>query len=100
MSALLKNNKVIGGLIAGLGGATAIYTFTPQINSWFGFGNGVDENTIKKIEEGYQKLNGPEGKNCKSLLKKHLTRDVVDELKYKKTKLGATLYDCIRSGTL
>ncbi|XGW21337.1 hypothetical protein V3C99_004358 [Haemonchus contortus] len=98
MSALLKNNKVIGGLIAGLGGATAVYTFTPQINSWFGFGNGVDENTIKKIEEGYQKLNGPEGKNCKSLLKKHLTRDVMDELKYKKTKLGATLYDCIRSG--
>ncbi|KAK6017708.1 hypothetical protein OSTOST_16767, partial [Ostertagia ostertagi] len=67
------------------------------VNSWFGFGSSVDSCTIKKIEDGYQKLNGPEGEKCKSLLKKHLTRDVVDELKYKKTKLGATLYDCIRS---
>lgn len=29
---------------------------------------------------------------------RHLTKDVVDKLKYKKTRLGATLYDVIRSG--
>lgn len=58
----------------------------------------ADAETIKKIEEAYKKLNGPEGEKCHSLLKKHLTKEVVEELKKKKTKLGATLYDCIRSG--
>ncbi|VDK69378.1 unnamed protein product [Anisakis simplex] len=37
-------------------------------------------------------------KDCKSLLKKHLTEEVVNELKQKKTKLGATLMDVIQSG--
>ena len=36
--------------------------------------------------------------NCKSLLKKHLTPDVYDQLKGLKTKYGGTLADCIRSG--
>ncbi|KAH7723290.1 Protein W10C8.5 [Aphelenchoides avenae] len=58
----------------------------------------VDPDVVKKIEEAYAKLNGPEGVKCHSLLKKHLTKDVVDKLKWKKTTLGATLYDCIRSG--
>lgn len=60
--------------------------------------NGVDPAVIKQIEEAYAKLNGPEAANCHSLLKKHLTKEVVEKLKNKKTKLGATLYDCIRSG--
>uniref|UniRef100_A0A7E4VHT1 arginine kinase n=1 Tax=Panagrellus redivivus TaxID=6233 RepID=A0A7E4VHT1_PANRE len=51
---------------------------------------------IKKIEEGYAKLQA--AKDCNSLLKKHLTKKVVDELKGKKTKLGATLLDVIQSG--
>jgi len=34
------------------------------------------------------------------LLKKHLTKQVVDQLKDKKTKLGATLMDVIQSGKL
>uniref|UniRef100_A0AC35TV52 Arginine kinase n=1 Tax=Rhabditophanes sp. KR3021 TaxID=114890 RepID=A0AC35TV52_9BILA len=56
----------------------------------------ADAATIKKIEEGYAKLQAhPE---CKSLLKKHLTKEVVDKLKDKKTKLGATLLDVIQSG--
>jgi hypothetical protein len=37
-------------------------------------------------------------KDCHSLLKKYLTKDVVDQLKTKKTKLGATLLDVIQSG--
>merc|ERR1712126_710944 len=35
---------------------------------------------------------------CKSLLKKYLTKPVFDELKNKKTALGATLLDVIQSG--
>jgi hypothetical protein len=58
----------------------------------------VDAATIKKIEDAYKSLQShPE---CKSLLKKYLTKDVVDKCKGKKTKLGATLYDVIRSGVM
>jgi hypothetical protein len=56
----------------------------------------VDPATIKKIEEGYAKLQA--SAECKSLLKKHLTKEVMDQLKTKKTKMGATLWDVIRSG--
>ncbi|XP_064601409.1 arginine kinase [Liolophura sinensis] len=37
-------------------------------------------------------------KDSKSLLKKHLTKEVYEKLKDKKTKFGGTLADCIRSG--
>ena len=37
-------------------------------------------------------------KKTASLLKKHLTLDIQDKLKGRKTKLGGTLGDCIRSG--
>lgn len=56
----------------------------------------ASQDVIKKIEEGYAKLQG--AAECKSLLKKHLTKEVVDQLKDKKTKLGATLLDVIQSG--
>ncbi len=36
--------------------------------------------------------------NCRSLLKKHLTSDVWNRLKDRKTSLGVGLNDCIRSG--
>jgi hypothetical protein len=56
----------------------------------------VPQDIIQKIEDGYKKLqSSPE---CKSLLKKYLTREVVDQLKDKRTKLGATLLDVIQSG--
>ncbi|EYB91576.1 hypothetical protein Y032_0204g1881 [Ancylostoma ceylanicum] len=99
MATLFKsqNTKLIGGLVAALGGATALYTFSPQAKSFF-WSNGVDPAVVQEIDDAYKKLNSPEAANCRSLLKKHLTKDVVDKLKYKKTKLGATLYDCIRSG--
>ncbi|KAK6024768.1 arginine kinase [Ostertagia ostertagi] len=54
------------------------------------------DTSFKKIEEGYAKLQGAQ--DCKSLLKKHLTKVVVDKLKRKKTRLGATLLDVIQSG--
>lgn len=43
----------------------------------------------------WDKLNKGESK---SLLKKHLTPELYEQLKDKKTSLGGTLGDCIRSG--
>lgn len=56
----------------------------------------VDAATIQKLEDGFKKLQ--EAKDCKSLLKKYLTREVLDKLKGRKTALGATLLDVIQSG--
>jgi len=56
----------------------------------------ADAETIKKIEEGYKTLQN--AKDCKSLLKKYFTQDVMNKLKTKKTALGATLWDVIQSG--
>ncbi|CAJ0935337.1 unnamed protein product, partial [Mesorhabditis belari] len=56
----------------------------------------VDAEVIAKIDDGYNKLQA--ASDCHSLLKKHLTRDVVDSLKDRKTKLGANLLDVIQSG--
>jgi len=56
----------------------------------------VPQEIIQKIEEGYKKLQ--DSPQCKSLLKKYLTKEVVDQLKDKRTKLGATLWDVIQSG--
>ncbi|CAG0883039.1 unnamed protein product [Cyprideis torosa] len=55
----------------------------------------VDPTVLAKLESGFQKL---EASNSKSLLKKHLTREIFDRLKDRKTKLGATLLDVIQSG--
>jgi protein-arginine kinase len=56
----------------------------------------ADADTIKKIEAGFEKLQG--AKDCHSLLKKHFTKDVMEACKGRKTKLGATLLDVIQSG--
>lgn len=56
----------------------------------------VPQEIVQKIEAGYKKLQ--EAKDCHSLLKKYLTKEVVDQCKDKKTKLGATLWDVIQSG--
>ncbi|CAI4228646.1 unnamed protein product [Auanema sp. JU1783] len=56
----------------------------------------VPPETIKKIEDGYEKLQN--AKDCHSLVKKYLTKEVVEQLKDKKTALGATLLDVIQSG--
>ncbi|XP_071041896.1 arginine kinase [Parasteatoda tepidariorum] len=56
----------------------------------------VDQATKDKLEAGFQKLQA--ATDCKSLLKKYLTKEVFDACKDKKTALGATLLDCIQSG--
>ena len=48
------------------------------------------------VDELYKKIKS--SKDCKSLLKKHLTQQRFDKLKCLKTKYGGTLADCIRSG--
>jgi len=56
----------------------------------------VDAAVLEKLEAGFKKLEA--ATDCKSLLKKYLTREVFDKLKDKKTALGATLLDVIQSG--
>lgn len=50
----------------------------------------------RRSEDGYAALQA--SNSCHSLLKKHLSKDVLDKLKFKKTTLGATLWDVIASG--
>ncbi|XP_065281239.1 arginine kinase-like isoform X1 [Dermacentor albipictus] len=57
---------------------------------------GVDKATLSKLEAGFKKLQN--AKDCKSLLKKYLTKEVFDKLKHRKTAMGATLLDVIQSG--
>ncbi|XP_015786937.1 arginine kinase isoform X1 [Tetranychus urticae] len=58
--------------------------------------NMVDAATLEKLEAGFKKLQ--DAKDCKSLLKKYLTKEVFDALKTRKTAMGATLLDIIQSG--
>merc|ERR1712212_175946 len=57
---------------------------------------GADAAVIAKLDAGFKKLEA--ATDCKSLLKKYLTKEVFDQLKDKKTSLGATLLDVIQSG--
>lgn len=52
---------------------------------------------MSELEELWKNLHDGESR---SLLKKHLTPEVYKLLKDRKTKLGGTLADCIRSGKL
>ncbi|CAL4073052.1 unnamed protein product, partial [Meganyctiphanes norvegica] len=56
----------------------------------------LDAEIANKLEEYYKTLRS--ATDCKSLLKKYLTRNVFNELRDKKTSLGATLLDVIQSG--
>lgn len=56
----------------------------------------VDAAVSEKLEAGFQKLQ--EATNCKSLLKKHLSREIFDKIKDLKTSFGSTLLDVIQSG--
>ncbi|VEN62731.1 unnamed protein product [Callosobruchus maculatus] len=56
----------------------------------------VDAAVLEKLETGFKKL---KESDSKSLLKKHLTQEIFDNLKTKKTPtFGSTLLDCIQSG--
>ena len=56
----------------------------------------ADGATEERCEKGWQELQNDE--KCKSLLKKHLTKDVLDKLKTRKTTLGGTLWHIMASG--
>ncbi|CAN7989587.1 unnamed protein product [Ixodes pacificus] len=56
----------------------------------------VDQATLDKLDAGCKKLQ--DAKDCKSLLKKYLTKNVFEKLKTRKTAMGATLIDIIQSG--
>jgi len=56
----------------------------------------TDQATLDKLEAGFAKLQA--ASDCKSLLKKYLTRDVLDKTKGLKTAMGATLLDVVQSG--
>lgn len=60
-------------------------------------GKSNTQGKMSELADLWGKLSGGESK---SLLKKHLTKEVYEKLKDKKTKLGGTLADCIRSGAL
>lgn len=55
----------------------------------------VDSAVLEKLEAGFTKLSTSDSK---SLLKKHLTREIFDATKNLKTSFGSTLLDCIQSG--
>lgn len=55
----------------------------------------VDAAVLDKLESGFAKL---AESDSKSLLKKHLTKEVFDQLKTRKTSFGSTLLDVIQSG--
>merc|ERR1712131_294451 len=56
----------------------------------------VDAAIQEKLEAGFAKLQAAD--NCKSLLKKYLTREVLDKTKDLKTSFGSTLLDVVQSG--
>ncbi|XP_026474404.1 arginine kinase-like [Ctenocephalides felis] len=55
----------------------------------------IDGGDLSELETQYKKLMASDSK---SLLKKHLTQEIFDNLKTKKTTFGSTLFDCIKSG--
>lgn len=60
-------------------------------------GKSNTQEKMSDLPELWKKLSEGESK---SLLKKHCTKEVYEKLKDKKTKLGGTLADCIRSGKI
>ncbi|XP_018494769.1 arginine kinase [Galendromus occidentalis] len=56
----------------------------------------VPQDVKDKLIAGYQKLQS--SPQCKSLLKKYLTKDVLEKLQNRSTNMGATLLDVVQSG--
>ena len=56
----------------------------------------VDAAVQEKLEAGFAKMQADD--SCKSLLKKFLTREVLDKTKDLKTSFGSTLLDVVQSG--
>ena len=58
----------------------------------------VDAAVHEKLEAGFARMQADA--SCKSLLKKYLSREVLDKLKDLKTGFGSTLLDVVQSGNL
>nr|AMW91807.1 arginine kinase-like protein [Dermanyssus gallinae] len=56
----------------------------------------VPQDVKDKLQAGFQKLQT--STQCKSLLKKYLTKEVLDKLQDQTTRMGATLLDVVQSG--
>lgn len=56
--------------------------------------NEIDVETQALLEREYENLQL--NYDCKTLLKKYLTKDIFEKLQCKKTKYNSTLYDCIK----
>jgi hypothetical protein len=63
--------------------------------------NGIQAAVTEELHRLWERLQNPPpvchvNPNC--LLKRHLTKEVYEQLKNKKTKFNGTLKDCIQSG--
>uniref|UniRef100_A0A0R3S2X4 arginine kinase n=1 Tax=Elaeophora elaphi TaxID=1147741 RepID=A0A0R3S2X4_9BILA len=86
-------------LFAVAGGATATVLAVTYTGQLYKMNYQIDESdalAIRKVDVAYAELQ--KDKNCNSLLKKNLTPTILQKLENKKTKLGASLHDIIRSG--
>jgi len=88
------SSKQVAAAVAAVGSAGLAYTLLGSSGS---SSPSIDPAVAKKLEDGFAKLQG--ATNCKSLLKKHLTKDVFEQTKTKSTpSFGSTLLDVIQSG--
>uniref|UniRef100_A0A834RHR6 Arginine kinase n=2 Tax=Sarcoptes scabiei TaxID=52283 RepID=A0A834RHR6_SARSC len=85
-----KGVLAVGGLVTAV---AAYYYFRPSSPKSHKM---VDQAVMDKLDAGFKKLQA--ANECHSLLKKHLTKDIYDQLKCKKTDMGATLLDVVQSG--
>ncbi|KAK6111023.1 ATP:guanido phosphotransferase C-terminal catalytic domain family protein [Brugia pahangi] len=86
-------------LFAVAGGATAAFLAVTYTGELYKMNYQIDETdvfAIQRVNAAYAELQ--KDKNCNSLLKKYLTPTILKKLENKKTKLGVSLYDIIRSG--
>merc|ERR1719430_1927907 len=88
----MSNNtkKIAAAAAVAVGSAGLAYTFLT-------YSSPIDAAVVQKLDAGFKKLQ--EASDCKSLLKKHLTKEVFDKTKSKTTpSFGSTLLDVMQSG--
>jgi len=85
----MSSKKLLASVVAVGGAGIALLTNTVIAAD--------DKSVAQKLEAGFKKLQ--EATECKSLLKKHLTKEVFDKTKNLKTpSFGSSLLDVIQSG--
>jgi len=85
----MSSRKLLASVVAVGGAGMALLSNTVLASE--------DQSVAQKLEAGFKKLE--EATDCKSLLKKHLTKEVFDETKNLTTpSFGSSLLDVIQSG--